>query len=143
MPLDTLAMPKTLRIALIWLLMLALPAQGMAAIAMQLCDVVASSSAVGSDAQSLSAHHSRALASSQPAQATHAEHQHGAADDAAQQADGSLCSLCAFCVGAVALTSVATRHSPLQVGEPSLARLDLFVGFVADTPRRPPRLLLA
>jgi hypothetical protein len=136
-------MPKTLRIALIWMLMLALPAQSMAAIAMQLCDLTNSSGAVGSEAQSISAHHSQVLSGSQPAQAAHAEHQPGAADDVAQQADSSLCSLCAFCVGAVALTSVAISHSPLQVGEPSLARLDLFVGFVADTPRRPPRLLLA
>jgi hypothetical protein len=137
-PLDTMAMPKTLRTALIWMLMLALPAQGLAAIAMQ-STYVAYSSADGSE-QSPSAHHPQAFSSSHHAQVSvHSGHH----DDAAQQTDSNLCGLCAFCAGAVALTSVVVSHSPLQVGEPSLARLDRFVGFVADTPRRPPRLFLA
>ena len=135
-----MAMPKTLRIALLWMLMLALPAQGMAAMAMQLCELASRSGEI----QASPAHHPGAHATGQHAQVSiHAEHDAGAASNAAQQADNSLCSLCAFCVGAVAPTSVAISHSPLQVGEPSLARLDHFVGFVADTPRRPPRLLLA
>lgn len=134
-----MAMPKTLRTALIWMLMLALPAQGLAAIAMQSSYVAYSSSANGSE-HSPSVHHPRALSSSHHAQVSvHTAHH----DDAAQQTDNSLCGLCAFCVGAVALTSVVVSHSPLQIGEPSLARLDRFVGFVADTPRRPPRLILA
>ncbi|MDT4873319.1 hypothetical protein FQZ97_1085570 [compost metagenome] len=75
------------------------------------------------------------------AQAGH--HAGDIADNAPQAADNSLCSLCAFCVGAVALSSVVISNSPLQTVEPSLARLDQFVGFVADTPERPPRSFLA
>ena len=135
-----MAMPKPLRIALLWMLMLALPAQGMAAMAMQLCALASGSGEI----QAPAAHHPGAHATGQHAQVSiHAEHDAGAASDTAQQTDNRLCSLCAFCVGAVALTSLAISHSPLQVDEPSLARLERFVGFVADIPRRPPRLLLA
>lgn len=135
-----MAMPKPLRIALLWMLMLALPAQGMAAIAMQLCELSSGSGEI----QAPAAHHLGTHATGQHAQVSiHAEHDAGTASDTAQQTDNRLCSLCAFCVGAVALTSLAISHSPLQVDEPSLARLERFVGFVADIPRRPPRLLLA
>jgi len=137
-------MRKTLRTALIWMLMLALPAQSMAAISMQLCAVTQQSGAMAQVDSPMAAHHPGAMVM---AQATDAS-AHGAhhASDTSQNmtaADNSLCSLCAFCVGAVALSTVVASNSPLQAVEPSLARLDQFVGFIAETPERPPRLFLA
>ena len=123
---------RTLRIALIWMLMLALPAQSMAAIGMQLCALTQ-----GERGQ-MAAHHPGAMA--QSADAAHAEHHAPASTQ--QASDNSLCSLCAFCVGAVALSTVTISNSLLQASEPSLVRLDRFIGFIAETPERPPRLFL-
>lgn len=130
------------------MLLLALPVQSMAALGMQLCAVTQQSkaqSSVVSQADSLmTAHHPGAMAMVQPAATHHGSH-HDAADTdkAASVADNSLCSLCAFCVGAAALSTVFVSNSPLQTLEPSMARLDQFVGFIAETPERPPRLFLA
>ena len=123
---------RTLRIALIWRLMLALPAQSMAAIGMQLCAL----SQQGESGQ-MAAHHG---AMAQHADAGHAAHHATSATQ--QSSDNSLCSLCAFCVGAVALSTVTISNSPLQSSEPSLVRLDRFIGFIAETPERPPRVVL-
>ena len=123
---------RTLQIALIWMLMLALPAQSMAAIGMQLCAL----SQQGESGQ-MAAHHPGAMAQ----HAVHAEHH--AASATQQASDNSLCSLCAFCVGAVALSSVTISNSPQQTSEPSPVRLDRFIGFIAETPERPPRVVLA
>lgn len=125
---------RTLRIALIWMLMLALPAQSMAAIGMQLCAL----SQQGESGQ-MAAHHPGAMVHHADATA-HSEHH--ATTDTQQVSDSRLCSLCAFCVGAVALSSVIISNSPLQSGEPSPVRLDRFIGFIAETPERPPRLFL-
>ena len=125
---------RKLRIALIWMLMLALPAQSMAAIGMQLCALTQGESG------QMAAHHPGAMA--KHADAAHTEHQATATATAQQASDTSLCSLCAFCVGAVALSTVTISNSPLQSSEPSLVRLDRFIGFIAETPERPPRLFL-
>lgn len=131
---------RPLRIALIWMLMLALPAQSMAAIGMQLCALNQQNGAL---AQQMAAHHPAAVAPvEQDAAFDHGQH-HAGASSSVQQVDNSLCSLCAFCVGAVALSSVLVGNPQLQSLEPSLARLDQFVGFIAETPERPPRLFLA
>ena len=124
---------RTLRIALIWMLMLALPAQSMAAIGMQLCALTQQ----GESGQ-MAVHHG---AMAQHADMSHVAHH--ATADAQQASDNSLCSLCAFCVGAVALSSVIISSSPLQSSEPSPVRLDRFIGFIAETPERPPRFVLA
>jgi len=138
-------MRKTLRTALIWMLMLALPAQSMAAISIQLCAVTQQSGAMAQVDPQMAAHHPGAVVMAQAAEASvHGEHH--ASDNTSKSmpaADNSLCSLCAFCVGAVALSTAIASNSPLQAVEPSLARLDQFVGFIAETPERPPRLFLA
>lgn len=139
-------MAKTLRTALIWMLMLALPAQSMAAISMQLCAVSQQSGAAAQVEPPMAAHHPGAMVMSQPVDNRHAEHHAAAAeqpDAGAATADNSLCSLCAFCVGAVALSAVVITSTPQHAAEPSLARLQEFVGFIAETPDRPPRLFLA
>src|SRR5690606_35114163 len=64
---DRTNVTKRLRTALIWMLMLALPAQGMAALAMQVCGVSVAQGAVGAELQTVAAHHS-------VNQSPHAEH---------------------------------------------------------------------
>ena len=136
---------RLLKIALIWILMLSLPAQSMAAISMQLCAVTQQSGTMTPDDPQMAAHHPGEMVMAEPAKAP-AHGEHHASDTSSKSvsnADNSLCSLCAFCVGAVALSTVVASNSPLQAVEPSLARLDQFVGFIAETPERPPRLFLA
>ncbi len=137
-------MRKPLRIALIWMLMLALPAQSMAAIGMQLCAVVNQAGAVSQENQQTAAHHPGAVAMVHHG-AAGAEHGEPLASsaDATQPSDNRMCSLCAFCVGAVALSSVVVGNPPLPTVEPPLARPQRLLGMVADTPERPPRFLLA
>jgi len=137
-------MRKPLRIALIWMLMLALPAQSMAAIGMQLCAVVNQAGSVSQDNRQLAAHHPGAVAMAHhgAAVSAHGEPQ-TSSSDATQPSDNRMCSLCAFCVGAVALSSVVVGNPPLPTVEPSLARPQRLLVFVADTPERPPRFLLA
>lgn len=126
--------------------MLALPAQSMAAISMQLCAVTQSSGSAAQDDPQMAAHHPGAMLMPQSAVADHAVHHASnldSSDTGAPTADNSLCSLCAFCVGAVTLSSLTSSASPLHAIEPSMARLNQFVGFIAETPERPPRLFLA
>jgi TRAP-type mannitol/chloroaromatic compound transport system permease large subunit len=136
-------MRKPLFTALIWMLMLALPAQSMASIGMQLCAVSQQSSAMGQVDSQMTAHHPGALVMAQAAEAS-AHDQHHVSDNSDNSTrDNSMCSLCAFCVGATTLSTVFVSNSPQQAVEPSLARLEQFVGFIAETPERPPRLFLA
>lgn len=136
----TSASMRSLRTALICILMLALPAQGMAALGMQLCVLTQQGSATAQ----MAAHHPGTLATAQAAEAsTHNEHHTSDnASNARADLDKSLCSLCAFCVGAVTLNSVKGCDAPLQASEPSLARLEQFVGFISEPLERPPRLFL-
>jgi hypothetical protein len=127
-------MRKTLRTALIWMLMLALPAQAMAALGMQLCEQV---------------HRGGALQMSGEPHDMAADSAHGAHQDAAPAAgsdapaDGSLCTLCAFCVGVAAPGQAFLNDSALQTVEPAAAWPGRLIVGVADTPERPPRLSLA
>ena len=132
---------RLLKIALIWMLMLALPVQSMAAISMQLCAVTQQSGGMTQDDPQMAAHHPGAMVMAELAHGEH--HASDTSSKSVSNADNSLCSLCAFCVGAVALSTVVASNSPLQAVEPSLALLDQFVGFIAETPERPPRLFLA
>jgi hypothetical protein len=130
-------MRKTLRTALIWMLMLALPAQAMAALGMQLCEQVHRSDVVMA-ADQHGSHHDLATGSGHDA---HLDAAPAAAGDA--PADGSLCTLCAFCVGAAAPGQSLLNESSLHAVEPPSAWPDRLVVGVADTPERPPRLSLA
>lgn len=136
----TSAAMRSLRTALICMLMLALPAQGMAALSMQLCALTQQGSAM----VQMTAHHPSTMVTAQAAeQSAHGGHHAGDnASNALADLDKSLCSLCAFCVGAVTLNSVKGCDAPLQTGEPSLARLEQFVGFIGEPLERPPRLFL-
>lgn len=134
-------MRKTLRTALIWMLMLALPAQAVAALGMQLCEQVHRSGAlqtVGSE------HGGHDMHQGVTADGEHGAHQDAApavADDA--PADGSLCTLCAFCVGAAAPGQPLLDASSLHAARPDAAWPDRLVATIPDTPERPPRFVLA
>lgn len=137
-------MRKTLLTALIWILMLALPAQAMAALGMQVCGAARQAGGLPETAMLHGGHHGARSITEAPAQAAaHAEHQPATVDTVQQPGgDSRLCSLCAFCVGAVALNSLRGCQAPQHSDEPSLARLDQFVGFISEPLERPPRLIL-
>ena len=117
-------MRKTLRTALIWMLMLALPTQAMAALGMQLCQQVHRSSVMS---MNMTEHGASGMA-------------HGMAT---ADADGGVCTLCAFCVGVAAPGEPFLNHSIARSVEPPMAWPDRLVIGVADTPERPPRPFLA
>lgn len=122
-----------LRIALICMLMLALPAQSMVALNMPLGTLTPPNAAQAQACRHMAAHHPVA---------------HGApahhADRCSESADlhSGLCSLCAFCVAAVALDSASAGQAPLQPGEPFRLRADQFSGFISEPLERPPRVFL-
>ena len=137
---------RLLKIALIWMLMLSLPAQSMAAISMQLCAVTQFSGVSAQVGHQKAAHHPEDLVVSMATDVDHARHHAGKIDisDAdISVVDNSLCSLCAFCVGAATLSSLNSTGSPLHAIEPTMVSLHQFVGFIGETPERPPRLFLA
>ncbi|OEC36552.1 hypothetical protein SAMN05216600_101280 [Pseudomonas cuatrocienegasensis] len=137
-------MRKTLRTALIWILMLALPAQAMAALGMQVCGAARQAGGMPEMAMSHGGHHvARSITEAPAPVAAHAQHQPSKVDTAQQPAgDSRLCSLCAFCVGAVTLNSLSGCQAPQHSDEPSLTRLEQFVGFISEPLERPPRLTL-
>ncbi|MDP9940204.1 hypothetical protein [Ectopseudomonas alcaliphila] len=131
-------MRKSLRTALIWILMLTLPAQAMAALGMQLCEQVHRSGVLQMSAAQHGEHQDMAVDSA------HGAHQAAApAAGSDAPADGSVCTLCAFCVGVAAPNQPFLNNSTLAAVEPAAAWPERLVVGVADTPERPPRLSLA
>lgn len=148
-------MGGSIRTLLIWLLVLAVPAQGAAAATMAFCgpnhhggltDAGArhGTSAVhahhGSDARNPHAHHGAAA---------NAEKQGGASADAAAptkfvQADKQKCSACASCCSFGAVLSAALAV-PVPVVSPTVfsAVVPRVDAFAADGPDRPPRIVRA
>lgn len=134
-------MRKSLRTALIWMLMLALPAQAMAALGMQLCEQVHRSGALQMSSTQQGEH---GMHHDMTADSAHDAHQDDApAASSEAPGDGSLCTLCAFCVGVAAPSQPFLNDSALQTVEPAVAWPDRLIVGVADTPERPPRLSLA
>ena len=134
-------MRKTLRTALIWMLMLALPAQAMAALGMQLCKQVHRGSVLQIGAGQHGKHDSQHDMAVSSVHEVHQDVAPGASNDA--PADGSFCNLCAFCVGIAAPGQSFLNDSALQAVEPAAAWPDRLIVGVADTPERPPRFILA
>lgn len=160
-------MNRRWRLALMWLLLLALPLQGFAAATMLHCapnhhaaGVAAMQEPVGASMHSHAGHgapshdHGASHAASHAASVSH--HDHGAAGapgDAAAPADASpafdtaakaKCSACASCCFGAALPA-APIALPACVPDaaPSAVPCDEAIGFVTDGPDRPPRLPLA
>lgn len=144
-------MNRMIRAVWIWLLALALPAQGVMAATMVLCgpnhdDRGSASTAMHDDGhaarQQESAAHSRIVASG-----SHAEkmisHETAAADKFTQSGVQK-CSVCASCCSAAAIHDTVPK---LPVLAPAAARLSAQTAavepFAADGPDRPPRHILA
>lgn len=118
---------RPLRLLLLCMLMLALPMQGIAALGMQ----TAMATQAGGDE-----HASHTMADCADA-CSRSEHAHSG------KLTGHLnCSLCAFCVGVLALPPAVLAAADLPPDQPLTTSYLRFTGHVADTPERPPRQLV-
>lgn len=139
-----------IRTLLVWLLVLAVPAQGAAAATMASCGPNHHGGAAASHAEQMTpAEHVHPLA---PAQGIHGDHDKAAAAQAdsadvggsAVHADKQKCSACASCCSIGALLS-----SVLAVPAPALSPTVFSVvaptvdAVAVDGPDRPPRIVLA
>ena len=144
-------MRKTLKTALVWLVMLAVPAQGFAAATMLFCGpmhermsgtMAAEGSAHHHAAGTESGHEHHAASSSEAAHeapATNAADL-GKADDLAKFS----CSACATCCVGVALVgSAIPLPQAAQAGERIVSISPPQTFFVTGGPQRPPRSVLA
>lgn len=162
-------MLNSLRILLIWLLVLAIPAQGVAAATMLYCGpdhhgTRSDSSRDGSHGVAAPAHHHARDA--EPRHQDHAMHDHAAhggqnTESADAQAEVSVvtvatvagvpdsspevkCSVCATCCNAAAIASSVLGTSSNQASPAPLPSVVASpVSFITDGPRRPPRSFLA
>jgi hypothetical protein len=130
-------MRRCLKFALLWIMALALPLQGLASSGVARC--AGEHHAAGSP-ETVRAHAAAA------AQASQAQHEHAGAQEQHARSDtpsspsGHNCSLCAACSPGFALLNM-----PLTVALPEAAR-GIFAAFqtglaraIADAPERPPR----
>ena len=132
-----------LRALLIWLLALALPAQGVMAAAMVFCGPNhherAAASAAAHEAGTAHSHHGRA-----DIQAEAATADEGAVPDEAAPSSMQKCSVCASCCSAAAIHGAAAKLPALEPAAAHFAALAPAVEpFAADGPERPPRHQLA
>ncbi|WP_259651512.1 hypothetical protein [Pseudomonas sp. NCCP-436] len=126
-----------LRNVVVWVLMLALPAQSLAAFGMQLCEQVYRSDVSQVSASQQSDHGMRHGMEAESAACV----QHGSTTVDAPDSDS--CAFCAFCIvagasGQASFTDTIPQNSELAKAWPAR----LVVG-VFDTPERPPRHFLA
>lgn len=130
-------MSPVLRAVFVWLLMLAIPVQGYAGIAMLACGPghEAAATAGHHDADASSVHHGTEASA-------HAHHDMADAPDAAEfdHAAKLTCSACASCCAAPALPTVHLPVSlPATVDRPAATVVSSLVLFMTDGPERPPR----
>ncbi len=144
-------MHRNFKLALLWLLVLALPAQGVAATTMQLC---------GPIHQRMMAGVQKALVQNgHAAHATqHLQHQHTQHNDGAVIADGQdhakgthqhpvdkvNCSACAICCVSATVPTFAFRIPELTILSDVFRPTEQpgFVGFIPEGPEHPPRHIL-
>ena len=129
-----------LRFLMLWLLMAAVPLQGLAAASMLYC---------GMGAQHGAAHSMAAADSPVPNPTSHDhEHDHGAMAKAEKSADGQQqlpgaeheCSVCAACSNAVAITTVASKVGAMPLPQAELAEPSVLIQRrPAPVPDKPPR----
>ena len=140
----TEAMVRRVRTFLIWLLALALPAQGVMAATMVFCgpnhhDRAASVAAAAHEDGAAHSHHA-----SSDKQAEVPTSNEAAAPDKAAQAGMQKCSVCASCCSAAAIPEAVPKLPVLEPGAADFAAPASAVEpFAADGPERPPRHLLA
>ena len=151
MTLQALGMWKILKTALVWLVVLAVPAQGFAASTMLFCGPMHErmTSAAGADgsghhhsAGTNSDHDHHAAVSGQPASAAPAD---AAADlEKADNLAKFSCSACATCcVGAALVASGSVLPLDNPADERIVSASSPNAGFVTGGPQRPPRSFLA
>jgi len=133
-------MSSVLSAVFVWLLMLAVPVQGYAGIAMLACgpghEAAATASPHGVDA-SAHAHHDTV---------ERAHHDRSDAPDVAQMDHAAklTCSACASCCAAPALPTVHVPvNLPATVDRPAATVVAGLVVFMTDGPERPPRSAFA
>jgi hypothetical protein len=130
---------RVLRIAMMWLLAVALPLQGSVAATLRVCGP---------------GHDRMAVAAAAVAQHDHAAHHHDGAQASAHDGDAATqdlhksaqhkCSACAACCVTAALPAATLRFEAAvdATAPPPLVFLSS-VAFLTDGPDRPPRRLLA
>ncbi|MBA3589791.1 hypothetical protein [Methylibium sp.] len=147
----TLTMRGVLRIVLAWLLVLALPVQGVAAQAMLFCGPMHSTMAFGSAAPTVApTHHDHALHEHGASPAAAATEAHAHTQEASTQPVSSAemssatCSVCASCCSMAAIATAlvvpdALSFSPVYTLSPFEPHASLAAGGL----ERPPKLHLA
>jgi hypothetical protein len=145
---------RILRTLLLWLMMLALPTQGMAAATLLYCGPVHAGGATStpvrpSEVAAAHAEHGHAhMHASRQAGHVHSDHAQAELADASAHsmtpAVDTACSVCAACCSATAIMAkplfMPAQAEPLA---PVRAGTALAVDFFTDGPRRPPRTFLA
>jgi hypothetical protein len=123
-------MRRLFRAFLMWMVMLAVPLQGIAATTMLLCGP---------------GHGGASHASAEPATHVHGDHRDAdAADETSGLETKGKCSACASCCSAVALLAgLPTLPAAEPAAGPRAAVEPGFEGVVADGLKRPPRTVLA
>lgn len=139
------------RMLLIWLLAVALPAQGVMAATMVFCGPnhhdQASAAAVAHDADA--AHQAQDVSAHSHHEAADGQAENTASDETAvpdkfAQADMQKCSVCASCCSAAAIHDTVPKLPVLEpVAQDFAALAPAVEPFAADSPDRPPRHLLA
>ena len=142
---------RMVRMLLIWLLALSLPAQGVMAVTMVFCGPNhhdrAAAAAVVHDADA--AHHPHDIAAHSHPEAADKQAENTASDvtatpDKFAQSDMQKCSVCASCCSAAAIHDTVPKLPVLEPVAAGFATLTPAVEpFAADGPDRPPRHLLA
>lgn len=138
-----MTLTASLRLALLWILMLAMPFKAIAAVSMPFCGV--------------GEHHRDAVQASAPAHTHGSEagraHEHGRPQATSAQPDSpsaghdghlagnASCSLCSACCHA-SMTTTTLHDSPILPDAPlAVVAFVSFAGFIGEAPERPPRAL--
>ena len=141
---------RAIRIAVLWILAAAIPAQGFAAVTVHRCAAshqrsAAQSAFVHADsvAHAHASHHHAGATASDPHDGDGSVKAVKAKDSAQSLSKGS-CSLCATCCTAAALPATIVAFDATAFVEPlSAAVVSSVAVFLTDGPERPPRFLLA
>ena len=138
-------MGKRFTRVLVWLLIVALPMQGFAAVTMVNCSGRHHEAAVGDRAHDGHAnhHHGHADRSSHTHEAAHGDSADTQSGDQVNLASTLTCSACAACCVGIALPiAMATQTFLAQASEPYFRRTLPTVDVLLEGPDKPPRFIL-
>jgi hypothetical protein len=127
-----------------WLLVLALPAQGVAAATMVFCGPIHQRMALAGQVQAATVHATHEQHKAHHRVAADAGHQDSAKSAQELPTDQYSCSTCAACCSATAISAPAFHIPDLAFvsSNPVPAPASSFSGFVPDGPEHPPRSIL-